>query len=144
MVVSDQSPCTPALKCTEQGDFMAAWGGIAGLQFSFAAVWTEAAKRGVPLAVVARWMTEGPARHAGLFGRKGAIAAGFDADLVFFDPDAEVTVRAPFIHHRHKLSPYEGETLRGTAVRTYVRGALVSSANDESSHATTGKWIARA
>ena len=32
MVVSDHSPCTPNLKQTEKGDFMAAWGGIAGLQ----------------------------------------------------------------------------------------------------------------
>jgi allantoinase len=144
MVVSDHSPCTPALKHTEAGDFMAAWGGIAGLQFSFSAVWTEARKRGVPLAKVLGWMTEGPARHAGLFGRKGALRPGFDADLVFFDPDAVSTVRAPFIHHRHKLSPYEGETLRGMAVRTYVRGALVSASSDEVTEKSTGKWIARA
>jgi allantoinase len=144
MVVSDHSPCTPALKHTERGDFMAAWGGVAGLQFSFSAVWTEASHRGVPLATVATWMTESPARHAGLFGRKGALSPGFDADLVFFDPDAERTVTAPFIHHRHKLSPYEGETLRGVAVRTYVRGALVSSASDEVTQTSTGKWIARA
>jgi allantoinase len=144
MVVSDHSPCTPALKRVDDGDFMAAWGGIAGLQFSVSAVWTEAARRGVPLATVARWMTEGPARHAGLYGRKGALAPGFDADLVFFDPDASVTVRAPFIHHRHKLSPYEGETLRGTAVRTYLRGALVSAVDGGTPHTSTGKWIARA
>lgn len=144
MVVSDHSPCTPALKHTEQGDFMAAWGGIAGLQFSFSAVWTEAAKRGLPLETVVGWMAENPARHAGLFGKKGAIRPGFDADLVFFDPEKVITVKAPFIHHRHKLSPYEGETLRGVAVRTYVRGALVSATDHEVTQTSTGKWIARA
>jgi allantoinase len=144
MVVSDHSPCTPALKHTNDGDFMAAWGGIAGLQFSFAAVWTEASRRGVPLATVARWMTEAPARHAGMFGRKGAILPGFDADLVFFDPDRLVTVRAPFIHHRHKLSPYEGETLRGVAVETYLRGALVSAADFAVSETSAGRWLPRA
>jgi len=144
MVVSDHSPCTPALKHTEQGDFMAAWGGIAGLQFSFSAVWTEAAKRGLPLETVVGWMAENPARHAGLFGKKGAIRPGFDADLVFFDPEEVITVKAPFIHHRHKLSPYEGETLRGVAVRTYVRGALVSATDHEVTQTSTGKWIARA
>ena len=143
MVVSDHSPCLPALKHTDTGDFMAAWGGIAGLQFSFAAVWTEASRRGVPLATVARWMTEAPARHAGLFGRKGAILPGFDADLVFFDPDRQVTVRAPFIHHRNKLSPYEGETLRGVAVRTYLRGALVSTTDTEVPESSRGRWIPR-
>lgn len=32
MVVSDHSPCTAGLKCPDTGDFMKAWGGIAGLQ----------------------------------------------------------------------------------------------------------------
>ncbi len=32
MIVSDHSPCTPALKRPEQGDFVGAWGGIASLQ----------------------------------------------------------------------------------------------------------------
>jgi allantoinase len=123
---------------------MAAWGGIAGLQFSFSAVWTAASQRGVPLATVVRWMTEAPARHAGLFGRKGAIQVGFDADLVFFDPDRTVTVKAPFIHHRHKLSPYEGETLRGVAVETYLRGARVSAADFEAPQDNPGRWIPRA
>jgi len=144
MVVSDHSPCTPDLKHTATGDFMAAWGGIAGLQFSFAAVWTAASQRGVPLATVVRWMTEAPARHAGLFGRKGAIQVGFDADLVFFDPDRTVTVKAPFIHHRHKLSPYEGETLRGVAVETYLRGARVSAVDFEAPQDNPGRWIPRA
>lgn len=144
MVVSDHSPCTPALKHAGSGDFMAAWGGIAGLQFSFAAVWTEASRRGLELSTVARWMTEAPARHAGIYGKKGAILPGFDADLVFFDPDAEETVKAPFIHHRHKLSPYEGETLRGVAVRTYLRGVLVSASDSEVANFTSGKWVARA
>jgi allantoinase len=42
MVVSDHSPCIPDLKRLDTGDFMAAWGGIAGLQYSFSAVWTGA------------------------------------------------------------------------------------------------------
>ena len=89
-------------------------------------------------------MTEAPARHAGIFGKKGALLPGFDADLIFFDPDRTVTVTAPFIRHRHKLSPYEGETLRGVAVRTYLRGALVSAVDSEASNTSAGKWIPRA
>ena len=42
VVVTDHSPCTPALKRAERGDFVAAWGGIASLQLGLAAVWTEA------------------------------------------------------------------------------------------------------
>ncbi len=45
-VVSDHSPCTPALKKLEAGDFAAAWGGIASLQLGLPVVWTDASARG--------------------------------------------------------------------------------------------------
>ena len=60
------------------GDFDAAWGGIASLQFGLPIVWTEAKARGASIADVARWMSEAPAKLAGL-ARKGAIEEGRDA-----------------------------------------------------------------
>jgi allantoinase len=30
MIASDHSPATPALKLLDEGDFLSAWGGIAG------------------------------------------------------------------------------------------------------------------
>ena len=33
LVISDHSPCTVDLKLLDRGDFMAAWGGIAGVQY---------------------------------------------------------------------------------------------------------------
>jgi allantoinase len=143
MVVSDHSPCTPDLKRLDTGDFMAAWGGIAGLQFSFSAVWTEAHARGIALDRVVEWMCRAPAKHAGIAGRKGAIAEGLDADLVVFEPDATFVVSAPFIHHRNKLTPYEGETLRGRVHSTYVRGHGVYSHRAPSTQAPAGRWITR-
>ncbi len=55
-------------------------------------MWTEAARRGFTLTDIARWMAEAPARLAGCHQRKGRIAAGYDADMVVFDPDAEFVV----------------------------------------------------
>jgi allantoinase len=140
LVVSDHSPCTPDLKRVDAGDFAAAWGGIAGLQFALSAVWTEARARGFALDRVAQWMCAAPARHAHLGDRKGAIAAGMDADLVFFDPDASFVVTAPRTFHRNKLTPYEGETLYGVVRATYLRGARVY---DGAVHtdATRGRWV---
>ena len=40
MVVSDHSPCTPQLKKLDTGDFLGAWGGIAGLQLGLSVLWT--------------------------------------------------------------------------------------------------------
>jgi allantoinase len=122
MVVSDHSPCTPALKRLERGDFGEAWGGIAGLQLALPVVWTEASRRGRGLADLVRWMSEGPARLAGLDGRKGRIAPGHDADLVVWRPEARFRVDPARIRHRHHVTPYAGEELTGVVDETYVRG----------------------
>lgn len=124
-IVSDHSPCTPELKLLEQGDFQAAWGGIASLQFGLSAVWTEAVQRGYSLTDIARWMSQRPAEFLGLNNRKGSIAEGFDADLVVLDTEANYTVHPSNIYHRHKVTPYEGKTLQGTVRRTYLRGQLI-------------------
>ena len=123
LIATDHSPCPPAMK--GDGDFLRAWGGIAALELSLPAVWTGAAARGVPLERVARWLSAAPARLADLRGRKGTIAAGADADLVIWDPDAEFVVDERRLHQRHKRTPYEGMTLRGRIKETYARGRLV-------------------
>ena len=126
LVASDHSPCTPALKAIEAGDFVAAWGGVSGLQLALPVIWTEAHARGFSLVNIAAWMCEGPARLAGFLGKKGAIAAGNDADLVVFDDAGSTRVDAAMVQHRHKVTPYAGETLRGAIHATYLRGTKVA------------------
>ena len=125
MIASDHSPCPPALKLPAEGDCLRAWGGIASLQLSLAAVWSGAPAHGATVADVARWMSERPARLVGLGSRKGVIAAGRDADLVVWNPDEELTVDAKVLQHRHKVTPYEGMRLRGVVHETWVRGGRV-------------------
>ena len=125
MVVTDHSPCPPVMKRQEEGDFRNAWGGITSLSMALPVMWTEAKQRGFSLTHLACWMAERPAWLAGCSSQKGRLAAGCDADFVVFDPEAEFTVTRDRLHHRHKISPYLGERLRGTVRRTYVRGRLV-------------------
>ena len=127
-VGSDHSPAPPALKHLATGDLRQAWGGIASLQLELSVIFTEAGRRGFSLAAVADWMSRHPAHLVGLAGRKGSLAPGHDADLVVFDPDAEFTVTPVMLHHRHKITPYEGRRLRGRVEQTYVRGRLVYDA----------------
>lgn len=124
-VVTDHSPCTPALKQLERGDFQAAWGGIASLQLGLQAVWTEARARGVGIPELFAWMSSRPAAFAGLAARKGRIAVGHDADLIVWDPDTAATIHAAQLRFRHKLSPYVGRTLYGAVRQTYLRGTIV-------------------
>jgi allantoinase len=121
-VVTDHSPCPPAMKRLNEGDFRTAWGGIASLSVALPLMWTEASRRGFTLPDLARWMASEPARLAGCDSRKGKIAPGYDADFVVFDSDREFVVAEERLHYRHPVSPYLGETLRGVVRATYLRG----------------------
>jgi len=127
MVVSDHSPCPPAMKQRESGDFLSAWGGIASLQLGPAVVWTGMRARELPLERLAEWCAAAPARLVGLAHRKGAIAPGLDADLVVWAPGEERVVRADDLLHRHKLTPYLGARLAGVVHSTWLRGERIYS-----------------
>ena len=125
LVVTDHSPCPPAMKRLDEGNFRTAWGGIASLSVALPLMWTEANRRGFTLLDLARWMAAAPAQLAGCDTRKGRIAAGYDADFVVFDSDREFIVTEDKLHYRHPVSPYMGERLRGVVKATYVRGNCV-------------------
>jgi allantoinase len=122
LIATDHSPCPPAMKHLEEGNFATAWGGVASISVALSVVWTGMRRRGFSLTDLARLMSQQPAQLAGLGGKKGRIAPGYDADFVFFDPDAERTVTESQLHTRHALSPYLGERLYGTVTATYLRG----------------------
>jgi allantoinase len=124
MIVSDHSPCAPALKAQGAGEFASAFGGISSLQVGIAAVWTQARPRGFGVTDLCRWMAERPAVLAGLDDR-GRIGVGQLADLCVFDPDDEQVVRAEALSHRHPITPYDGVALRGSVIRTWLAGRLI-------------------
>jgi allantoinase len=125
LLATDHSPCPPAMKRMERGDFRAAWGGISSVSLALPIVWTEARRRGFALTDVARWMSEGSARLAGCQEKKGRLAVGFDADFVVFDPEAEWSVSEAQLYYRHPISPYLGEQLTGKVLMTFLRGECV-------------------
>jgi len=125
MIATDHSPCPPAMKLTEQGDFLRAWGGIASLQLSLSAVWTEALRRGYSVSHMAEWLCRNPARLAGIEMRKGSIAVGCDADFVIWDPSGKFKVDAAHLHHRHKVTPYAGRELAGIVETAFLRGRKI-------------------
>jgi allantoinase len=125
MVTTDHSPCPPAMKRREEGRWDQAWGGIASLGLALPVLWTGMQRRGMKMERIAEWMAAEPAKLAGFSERKGALAAGADADLVVFNPDAAWTVTPDDLHFRHKLSPYLGAELRGRVLETWLRGERI-------------------
>jgi allantoinase len=81
--------------------------------------------RNYSLKHLVRWMSSGPARLAGLEKHKSAIATGYDADIVVWNPEKPFTVRPKMLQHRHKLTPYVNQPLRGIVEATFLRGEMI-------------------
>ncbi|MFU8805496.1 MAG: allantoinase AllB [Bradymonadaceae bacterium] len=125
LIATDHSPAPPELKGTATGDFTRAWGGISSLELSLPIVWTAARARGFSLEDVVQWVSTRPAQLLGLQESMGTIEPGKEANLVVFDEDRSFVVDASRLQHRHKLSPYHGQTLTGGVDGTYLRGERI-------------------
>lgn len=100
--------------------------GFPGVQTSLALMLEAVSAGRLGLRDVVRIMSGAPARGFGLAERKGAIAPGFDADLVVVDMDRTETLSAAKLLSRGKVSVYEGRQVRGAPVMTILRGAIVA------------------
>jgi allantoinase len=124
-VATDHSPATPSLKEIESGNFMKAWGGIASIQFALPVLWAAAKKRNCNFSDMVKWLCENPAKLIGKENSKGKIAKGFDADLIVVNDEKTFIVDEKCCHHKHKISPYMGETLYGVVEQTFLGGEKV-------------------
>ena len=117
---SDHSPAPMSMKTDP--DFFKVWGGISGCQHLLGLlVHLELSWERI------QWSTsENVADRFGLAERKGRIAPGLDADLVLLDPLGVTEISADSLHYRHRHTPYLGRNLRGSVVRTILRGATVA------------------
>ena len=67
-----------------------------------------------------------PAEAFGLWGVKGSLQPGFDADLVVVDTGREWTIRREKLHSKSKVTPWDGWKVKGFPVLTMVRGETVA------------------
>ncbi len=66
----------------------------------------------------------GPARLFGMAG-KGRLAVGYDADLTIVDLKRRQTITNDWIASKSQWTPYDGKTVTGWPVGTFVRGHRV-------------------
>ncbi|MCX5496151.1 allantoinase AllB [Kaistia dalseonensis] len=100
--------------------------GFPGVETSMALMLTAVAKGRMSLERYVAIASSAPARAFGLYGRKGVIRPGADADLAIVDLDKRATLSAAALHSRGKVSAYEGMAVKGVPVMTFVRGRLVA------------------
>ncbi|WP_344824430.1 dihydroorotase family protein [Actinocorallia longicatena] len=81
-------------------------------------------RRGIPLSRIAEAVSANPARAYGLWGRKGGLAVGFDADFTIVDLELEREVTTDMLLSGQDHCPFEGVTVTGWPVATVVGGRL--------------------
>lgn len=107
-------------------DFTLIPGGIPGVETRLALLYHHGVNQG--RLSLAQWVAAcctNPARLFGLWPQKGQLGIGSDADIVIFDPQREVTLRAASLHQRVDYTPYEGWTVHGYPVHILSRGDLI-------------------
>ncbi|TWT65318.1 dihydroorotase [Allorhodopirellula solitaria] len=102
--------------------------GLPAVENSLALMLNQVHAGRITLPQVAHWMSDAPARVWGVTG-KGRIAAGYDADLVLVDLAEQRTIRDAEQHTKSRWSPWDGESLTGWPVRTWVGGRQVWAAS---------------
>jgi dihydropyrimidinase len=78
-----------------------------------------------------------------MYPRKGVLAAGSDADLVLFDPNARRTLSLQNSHMRAGWHPYEGRLVQGLPAMTLARGQIIMKDNEFCGRQGTGQFIPR-
>ena len=100
--------------------------GLPAVENSLALFLNQVASGKCTLTQVASWMSDAPARVWGIVG-KGRIEVGYDADLVLVNLEEERTIRDEAQHTKSRWSPWNGETLTGWPVATFLGGIEVWS-----------------
>ncbi|QEU90719.1 dihydropyrimidinase [Streptomyces kanamyceticus] len=84
-----------------------------------------------------------PARMFGMYGKKGTIAPGADADVVIYDPAAEQVMSAATHHMNVDYSAYEGRRVTGRVETVLSRGELVIDQREFTGRAGHGAYVSR-
>ena len=130
IVATDHAPHTIEEK---ERDYWYAPSGVPGVEYRLPLMLDAVNKGIIDLALLQKVCCENPARIYRI-NNKGKIEPGYDADLVVIDMNMERTITKDDIVSKCGWSPYEGMTLRGWPIQTYLRGKLIYD-NGEFYHA---------
>ena len=123
--VSTDGICTPLAVKIRGSRIDDTTGGNVGVEPRLAVIYTEVvAARGCTLERFVDLISANAARIMGLYPRKGALAAGSDADIVILDPSVKRALRSEDLHESD-YSPWEGYEVAAWPAVTIFRGKIV-------------------
>jgi dihydropyrimidinase len=89
-------------------------------------------------------LSTNPAKLFGLYPRKGTLAVGSDADIVVFDPEKRVTIRAADHHSRADYNLFEETDVIGSPDVVLLRGNILVENDELVAKPGIGRFVKRA
>jgi len=118
-------------------------GGVSSLETRLALVHTFGVRAGH--LTLHRWVEACCTFPADLHGltQKGRLTPGYEADIVLFDPDREITYSAGILHSNLSYTQYQGLTVTGAPVTTISRGEVIVENGQYIGRRGRGKFVKR-
>jgi len=144
VVATDHCSFTDAQKRLGRNDFRIIPNGTGGLEDRMPVLWSEGVATGrLTREEFVAVTSANIARILNIYPRKGAVAAGSDADLVIFDPAATKAISATSQTSRIEYNVFEGRVCNGAPVATIANGKLAWRPGEMRAAAGDGRYIAR-
>jgi dihydropyrimidinase len=144
VVSTDHCPfCMKEQKELGVGDFSKIPNGIGGVEHRMDLMYQGVVAGEITLSRWVELCSTTPARMFGLYGRKGVIAPGADADVVVYDPAATHTLGREMHHMNMDYSAYEGVKVDGRVDTVISRGRVVIEGNQYVGEKGHGRYVKR-
>jgi dihydropyrimidinase len=126
VVATDHCPfCMKDQKELGRGDFSKIPNGMPGVETRLHLLWEGVVAGKISIHRFVEITSTAPAKIFGLYGKKGAIAIGADADIVVWDPKREKLLGKDTLHMRVDYSPFEGRKVPASPSHVLSRGELI-------------------
>jgi dihydropyrimidinase len=126
VVATDHCPfCMKDQKELGRGDFSKIPNGMPGVETRLHLLWEGVTKNKISMNRFVEITSTAPAKIFGMYGKKGTLGVGADADVVVWDPKREKRLDAKELHMRVDYSPYEGRVVPGSPSHVFSRGDLI-------------------
>jgi len=145
VVSTDHCPfCYKGQKELGLGDFSKIPNGIGSVEHRMDLLYQGVVDKKITLERWVELCSTTPARMFGLYGKKGVIAPGADADVVIYDPNGHTSIGIDKTHHMNMdYSAWEGFEIDGHVDTVLSRGSVVINDNTFLGRAGHGAYVKR-
>src|SRR5215510_8899209 len=126
VVATDHCPfCMKDQKELGKNDFSKIPNGMPGVETRLHLLYEGVTQGKISMNRFVEITSTAPAKIFGMYGKKGTLAVGADADIVVWDPKREKVLSKDTLHMRVDYSPFEGRKVPASPSHVLSRGELI-------------------